>query len=253
MVRNKLHYCLQCKVPEEPFRISKKITSTDLQIQLDPATTVNVFVSCSSGVRGNGRDKTKFDLWIISETDIKCSANFVIHSEVENQMISCRKTHLFSKETQYSTVYSLSKDMLLDPNNGFFRDGWMTIYLDVYFFCNTSAPLGMRLYDDEVFTDFALLAEGKEIKIHKCVFASVSKFFHDMFEHAVGDSVVICPFDFETVHAAKKFIYGFDLSEELNLDLAMNLYSFLHKFQINDYMVCYFVQLLLVYCILDKT
>uniref|UniRef100_A0AC34G7C0 BTB domain-containing protein n=1 Tax=Panagrolaimus sp. ES5 TaxID=591445 RepID=A0AC34G7C0_9BILA len=101
-----------------------------------------------------------------------------------------------------------------------------------------SVYLCLGLWNQDENKDFSIVADGKEITVHKCVLAVHSPVFARMFQsdlkEAQENKVIIEDFSFGIVEAAVKLCYHQSLITDITLDEKMKLIQFFDKYDIQS-------------------
>lgn len=102
---------------------------------------------------------------------------------------------------------------------------------------------GGELLESGKFSDFTIIASGKEFKVHKNILSLESPVFLAMFECDLDEkanSSVSVDFDPHVLSCMLKFIYSGKLPENISSENSMDLYELAHMYQMDLLMrICY--------------
>ena len=246
MIKKEVHRLFQWKIPVKDI-VTSCTRSRTMKIFF------NSFVSADTYVSYN-LDDEYMGLYFHVESSVKVNATyeFTIKSYSKDEVIRDYIEYYFPSHADFGwgCPHFISKYDLQDPAKGFIKKGSIIIDIDVHLYVHHTHPsvtspmlsISRSLFESKQYSDFTLIVDEKEIKVHKCVLGIASPVFDRMFNseciEAKEDKSVIKEFDFLTVEVSVKLVYGFEiLHDDLDIDVLLDLYRFAHQYEIKTSLV----------------
>uniref|UniRef100_A0AC35FBM2 BTB/POZ domain-containing protein n=1 Tax=Panagrolaimus sp. PS1159 TaxID=55785 RepID=A0AC35FBM2_9BILA len=201
-----------------------------------------------NGISDERRGKTCVPLYLDLGNEKKVQSEFTLSIKSANwsQMLN----YVFEGLNGWGTSCCTTDD-LFDANKKFIVNGKLTLKLEGILkipridseikMKNLRAKFKMerKFYDlwNIGFEDFTIVsADGKELKVHKCVLAAQSPVFAAMLKPHTKESmdgkVKIPDFTFEIIEKSIKFCYHPNLLPDISPDDAIGIYRFADKYDI---------------------
>lgn len=187
-----------------------KIVNNTIQLRLVQHNVIDTFQLMIK----RGQSFEPLELKVAKES---CNILFVELDDIER-----------ARRTQTSVMFKL----VPEPENSDSDEG--TNLLNAGISVRQSHVLG-QMFDEQVFGDFTLIAEGKEIKVSKLILASRSDVFRTMFETDMSEKrtgqTEISDVTYDGLRALIKFIYSSKIEEA---DLFVDFLVAADKYNVKD-------------------
>uniref|UniRef100_A0A914PV69 BTB domain-containing protein n=1 Tax=Panagrolaimus davidi TaxID=227884 RepID=A0A914PV69_9BILA len=195
-------------------------------------------------------DERRGETWVFLHLELgnekKVKADYKLLIKLANW--SSKVDYVFEKSTGYGAS-CCTTDELFDTNKKFIVDGKLTVKVKgILKTVETNNEMGFlqtklkwirnlcNLWNIG-FEDFTIVtADGKELKVHKCVLAAQSPVFAAMFKphtkEAKESKVEMPDFSFEIIEKSIKLCYNHDFDADTSIDEAFTLFKFAEKYDI---------------------
>uniref|UniRef100_A0A914PA14 BTB domain-containing protein n=1 Tax=Panagrolaimus davidi TaxID=227884 RepID=A0A914PA14_9BILA len=195
----------------------------------------------------NGYNEERGKTWIFLNLNIgnekKIKAQY--KCSINSANWSSKFDYVFEKSTGWG-VSCCTTDELFDSSKNFIADGKLIVKVKGIFKIENSEATRkilkpkrkLHLQDlwKSGFEDFTIVADGKELQVHKNVLAAVSPVFNAMFKpytkEAIESRVVIPDFSYDIVEKALKGCYHHNIFTDLSTDESSLLLKFADKYDI---------------------
>jgi hypothetical protein len=243
-------FALEWAIAEERLKTLRNSNNGCLESEKFTAihsSDVKYFLKIYPNGYNENRGKTYICLRLELGIEKKIEANYSFLIKAGNW--SCKLYRAKKFEEYY---YCCTVDELFDSSRKFIDDGKLVVKVEgtlkIENVCSkltrkilqpkrkTTALKLCDLWDDG-FEDFTIVADGEEIKVHKCVLAGHSPVFTAMFKssamkEAMENKVEIPDFTFDIVEKAMEICYNQNLVTDEPLDECFMLLKFADKYNI---------------------
>uniref|UniRef100_A0AC35GLD7 BTB domain-containing protein n=1 Tax=Panagrolaimus sp. PS1159 TaxID=55785 RepID=A0AC35GLD7_9BILA len=196
-----------------------------------------------NGHNDEKRGKTWVFLWVKLGNEKKVKAEYKLSIKSANW--SSKLDFVFDKFAGWGAA-CCTTDELFDSSKNFIADGKLIVKVKGIFkienpeatrkILKPKRKLHLQDLWKSGFEDFTIVADGKELQVHKNVLAAMSPVFSAMFKphtkEAIESNVVIPDFSYDIVEKAVKGCYHHNIFTDLSTDECSLLLKFADKYDI---------------------